>query len=71
MKVKLESEVGLVIHEQEVVFSGRLPDVIRWQGQVFAHHFTHWPHGVTAYRALRVFDMPEPLPQEMLGRDEI
>lgn len=62
MRVKLENATGGVIHEQEVIFAGKLPEVIRWGNQIFAHRFTHWPHGITAYRALVVYDMPAELP---------
>lgn len=66
MKVTLESNGGLPLHQQEVIFTGRMPELIRWEGRIFAHRFTNWPKEVTAYREMVVLDMPPPLPPTVL-----
>jgi len=68
MKIEILNSIGRVLHSQEVVAT-QVPELIRWKGNLYAHYFSHCPHGVSQYKLAVVLDMPEPLPETMVRRD--
>lgn len=70
MKIQLLDAMEKVVHEQEVILTARSPELIRWKGKIYAHHFTHCPHQISKYKLAPIFSLPAPLPPGMVRRDD-
>lgn len=65
MKVQLLDNLSRVIHQQEVMMTV-VPELIRWKGVVYSHHFTHCPRGISQYKVAIIFDVPPELPENLV-----
>jgi len=62
MKILLRSPQEKVIYSQEVLVTGKLPEIIKWKGRLFLHYFTDWPKGRSVYQETEARPMPPKLP---------